>query len=62
MIQILILDDSQDKRNSLKSVIQPLFPQGEIVIDEASCLVDGRELLRIVNKAMLKVQRKTKYN
>ena len=46
MIQILILDDSQDKRNSLKSVIQPLFPQGEIVIDEASCLVDGRELLQ----------------
>ena len=45
MIQILILDDSQDKRDSLKSVIQPLFPQGEIVIDEASCLVDGRELL-----------------
>ena len=46
MLQILILDDSQDKRNSLKSVIQPLFPQGEIVIDEASCLVDGRELLQ----------------
>lgn len=46
MIQILILDDSQDKRNSLKSVIQPLFPQGEIVIDEADCLVDGRELLQ----------------
>lgn len=35
MIQILILDDSQDKRDLLKSVISPLFPKGEILIEEA---------------------------
>lgn len=33
MIQILLLDDSNDKRESLKSVILPLFPQGEILIE-----------------------------
>lgn len=53
MIQILILDDNQDKRNSLKSVIQPLFPQGEIFIEEASCLVDGREMLQVKTYDML---------
>lgn len=46
MIQILILDDIPEKRDSLKAVIQPLFPPGEIIIDEADCLVDGREKLQ----------------
>ena len=46
MITILILDDIQDKRESLKAVIQPLFTSGEISIDEADCLVDGREKLQ----------------
>lgn len=53
MIQILILDDSKDKRDSLKSVILPLFPQGEILIDEACCLVDGREMLQTKTYDML---------
>lgn len=46
MIQILLLDDSKDKRESLKDVIYPLLPQGEILIEEACCLVDGREMLQ----------------
>lgn len=53
MIQILILDDSQDKRLLLKSVILPLFPQGEILIEEANCLVDGREMLQTKTYDML---------
>lgn len=53
MIQILLLDDSVDKRESLKSVILPLFPQGEILIDEACCLVDGREMLQSKTYDML---------
>lgn len=53
MIQILILDDSQNKRDSLKSVIQPLFPQGQIIIEEACCLVDGREKLQTKTYDML---------
>lgn len=52
MIQILLLDDSNDKRDSLKSVISPLFP-GEILIEEACCLVDGRELLQTKTYDML---------
>lgn len=47
MITILILDDVQEKRESLKAVIQPLFTTGEISIDEADCLVDGREKLQM---------------
>lgn len=46
MITILILDDIQEKRESLKAVIQPLFTYGGITIDEAECLVDGREKLQ----------------
>lgn len=46
MIQILLLDDSSSKKESLKSVILPLFPQGDIIIEEACCLVDGREMLQ----------------
>ena len=53
MIQILLLDDSSDKRESLKSVILPLFPQGEILIEEACCLVDGREMLQSKTYDML---------
>ena len=53
MIQILILDDSQDKRDLLKSVISPLFPKGEILIEEADCLVDGREMLQLKAYDML---------
>ena len=53
MIQILLLDDSNDKRESLKSVILPLFPQGEIIIEEACCLVDGREMLQAKTFDML---------
>ena len=46
MIRVLLLDDSREKRDSLKSVVQPLFTQGEILIDETDCLVDGREKLQ----------------
>lgn len=46
MITILILDDIQEKREALKAVIQPLFSHGEITVDEAECLVDGREKLQ----------------
>lgn len=53
MIRILILDDSQDKRDSLKSVILPLFHKGEINIEEACCLVDGREMLQVNTYDML---------
>lgn len=53
MIQILILDDNQDKRESLKSVIVPLFPQGQMFIEEACCLVDGREKLQSKTYDML---------
>lgn len=53
MIQILLLDDSNDKRESLKSVILPLFPHGEILIEEAYCLVDGREMLQTKTYDML---------
>ena len=53
MIQILLLDDSNDKRESLKSVIFPLFPQGEILIEEACCIVDGREMLQSKTYDML---------
>lgn len=53
MIQILILDDSLEKRDSLKSVILPLFPQGEINIEDACCLVDGREKLQSKTYDML---------
>lgn len=53
MIQILLLDDSNDKREALKSVILPLFPQGEILIEEACCLVDGREKLQTKTYDML---------
>ena len=47
MIQILLLDDSSDKRESLKSVILPLFPQGEILIDMLyiPILLDAKLLL-----------------
>ena len=53
MIEILILDDNQDKRESLKSVIVPLFPQGQMFIEEACCLVDGREKLQSKTYDML---------
>lgn len=53
MIKILILDDNQNKRESLKTVILPLYPQGEIIIEEASCLVDGREKLQTKTYDML---------
>lgn len=53
MIQILILDDNSDKREALKSVILPLSLQGEIIIEEASCLVDGREMLQTKTYDML---------
>ena len=53
MIQILLLDDSSDKRESLKSVILPLFPKGDILIEEANCLVDGREKLQTKTYDML---------
>lgn len=46
MIRILVLDDNQGKRDALKSVMLPLFPEGNIVIEEAECLVDGREMLQ----------------
>lgn len=53
MIRILILDDSQEKRDALKTVILPLFHKGEICIEEACCLVDGREMLQVNTYDML---------
>lgn len=53
MIDILILDDCPNKREALKSVINPLFLRNEINIDEADCLVDGREMLQSKTYDML---------
>lgn len=53
MIDILILDDCQNKRDALKSVITPLFPNNEINVEEADCLVDGREMLQAKTYDML---------
>lgn len=53
MIQVLLLDDSQSKREALKSVIMPLFPKSEMIIEEAECLVDGREMLQSKTYDML---------
>ena len=42
MIEILIMDDSSDKIESLKSEIFPIFQNGEIVVEVAHSLVAGR--------------------
>ena len=41
MIEILIMDDSSDKIESLKSEIFPIFQNGEIVVEVAHSLVAG---------------------
>ncbi len=42
MIEILIMDDSNEKIESLKNVILPIFQNGEILIEVANSLVEGR--------------------
>lgn len=46
MIKILILDDIQEKIDALRTTLQGLYPKGEIDIESAGTISEGREFLQ----------------
>lgn len=45
-LDILILDDREQKREALRQVIVPLFPNDKVVVDEAHTIAEGRDKMR----------------
>lgn len=45
-IDILIIDDKEQKINALRQVISPLFSEDKIIIDDARSIAHARELMR----------------
>ena len=46
MLEILIIDDKEQKIDALRQVITPLFAPGEVEVDEARTIVDARDKMR----------------
>lgn len=46
-LEILIIDDNVSKIDALRKVMNPLFAEGDILIDESHTIADAREQMRI---------------
>ena len=44
-LEILIIDDNEQKIDALRRVMNPLFPEGEILIEEALTIADARDMM-----------------
>ena len=42
-LEILIIDDKEQKIDDLRQVIVPLFAEGEVEVEEAWTIVDARD-------------------
>lgn len=45
-LEILIIDDKEQKIDALRKVINPLFAEGDVLIEEAQTIAASRELMR----------------
>lgn len=46
-LEILIIDDNVNKIDALRKVMNPLFAEGDILIEEAHTIAEARELMRV---------------